>query len=309
MKNNRLSGIGPFIILVSLFIAAACSKSKEEPVVVPVENASVSLNVMVVSEAPGFVAPTPVYSPSQTITGNPTITKGQPISATATYNGSTVSFVTETPYVPAGCHIDLNGIITIPYNAGGYTTVLEESQIEETVVLRMLQAAAAGENLPTAEVQFDGETFTVPMLENAGEDILTDSFTYTSYSGARARGYEVLNDDFRSSVQLWYKNLDTSLIKTEQMVHFSVSAWSLYNVLSTTRVITTMYNVVAIPDDGRNYPDLANPVVGYIFVDQIAVSWAVCELPHPDYADNYNPGHGHGVIQGTNAGGGLVEAE
>ncbi|MBQ9661064.1 MAG: hypothetical protein IJV37_07390 [Bacteroidales bacterium] len=309
-----------FFSLIALVGVFAACQPENLTTAFQVANATATLNVTVVSAAPGFSP----YVTSTMIKGNPTIAKNSKISVSETVNRETYTYETETPLVLAGGSVVLTGILTIPYNVAGYTIDVVEAESESEFAYFMLGEAAHGHGYGVEqEIEFeDGETYTIPMLENANDYVLCDTFKYDVTTG-----YEY-GDDFElvgaGKTDEWMANAATSIAElaeaasgtetTTETVDFKVSAWALYNVFNVQKFTTTTKNIVAIPDEG--YPDLPeNNVIGkfsitgceYNLVDPV-------EVAHPDHASHYvapedGHYHGHGHGDGGNAGGGLVEAE
>lgn len=309
MFNIYFKEMKKFFSLIALVGVFAACNPEDLTTAFSVAPATATLNVTVVSATPGFVAPTPTYSPSQTITGTPTIAAGTAMSASATYGGVTGTYSTTTPLVLAGASINLNGVINIPYDNGKYVISTEVAGVNPTVVVNQLKEAAHGHG--TAEkypVEVDGVTYEVSLLENANEFFLCDSFAYSTYTGTEVVSYKVNEDDFAADVVLLAAAFDGTIEEKVETVPFTVSAWALYNVVNPVATVETTFNVIATPSSSET-PALANPVVGQIVIKTVDSAYLVWEQAHPNHAAHYEPTHGVGHGDGSNAGGGLVEAE
>jgi hypothetical protein len=251
---------------------------------------------------------------TQAIEGNPAIEAGT-VTVTASYNGATQSETISFAKVFAGAQTHLTATVMLPYNAGGYTIKAEAVEpAEEDVELYVLKAALSHGTEPYS-VTYDDNTYSVPMVENATELVLSDSYSYESYSGYEvAAPLTVTNSDFEDACGRIFDAVQVlaGITPKAETLDFSVSAWSLYNVINPVVTTTTTYNLIATPNAGSNNPTLPNGgVVGNYKLSKKEATAGAVEMAHPSHASHYVEGHGtgHGHGDNNNAGGGLVEAE
>ena len=312
-----------FISLIALVGVFAACEPENLQTAFNVGNATATINVTVVSAAPGFdqSAAQVTYAWSnggttQSIEGNPSIAAGT-VTVTATFEGAKASETISFPQIFAGMDAVFTATVFIPYNAGGYTLSLEKGETETFTTVYGIEAAAHGHGYKTAQtVEFNGKNYTVWMMENASEFILEDSYTWTSYEGFETYDFEVLNDDFSIEATLVYAAIASKegIDEKDNKYEFSVGAWSLYNVINPEIETTTTYYVIATPDEGSNNPEI--PAVASFDVYQISSACGAVEIAHPDHASHYVPHTGHYTHDGhaihgnnNNAGGGIIDAE
>ena len=301
-----------FFSLIALVGVFAACNPEDMTTAFQVAPAEVTLHATAVCAEPGFTGASISYSPSQTVTGNPVLAAGS-ITATATYNGASGSSTVDYPAILAGGTADLNTVVFIPYTPGDsdYTFEVKEAGSESKPQVFMLPAAAHGAGEKYV-VEVGGEEYEVPMLENANEFVLSDSYSYTTYEGAElvAGSNKVFNDDFADTAKKYFDDAASKEIKeTKVTKDFTVSAWALYNVIQPVVTTVTTYNIIATPKAGANTPELADPVIASFQMKTVDGGAQYVEMAHPDHASHYEAGHGHGHGDGSNAGGGLVEAE
>ena len=312
-----------FISLIALVGVFAACEPENLQTAFNVGNATATINVTVVSAAPGFdqSAAQVTYAWSnggttQSIEGNPSIAAGT-VTVTATYEGSTASETVSFPQIFAGMDAVLSATVFLPYNAGGYTLTFEPGDVKTVTTVYGIEASAHGHGYKAAQtVTFDGEKYKVYMMENASEFILEDSYTWTSYKGYETSDFKVLNEDFSVEAALAYAAvaMGEGIDKKDNKFEFSVGAWSLYNVINPEVKTYTTYNIVAIPDEGSNNPEI--PAVATFVVCEISSACGSVEMAHPDHASHYIPHAGHYTHDGhalhgnnNNAGGGIISAE
>ncbi len=250
-----------------------------------------------------------------TLVGTPVLTNGT-ATITATYEGASNSVKVDYPTMLAGAVGNITTDVFIPYNSGEYEISVEEAEAESEYTVKMLQEAAHGHGVATKTVEFDDEEYEIPMLENANEFVLNDSYKFVTYEGTDLQGEpKILNKDFADDVNGIALLYDEGITEKEETKPFSVSAWAIYNVLNVVEEVKTVYNVVATPKAGANVPELPeNGVVGTFTAVKKNSAAQVFEFAHPNHASHYvapedGHYHGHGHGDGNNAGGGLVIAE
>ena len=312
MFNIYFKEMKKFFSLIALVGVFAACNPEDMTTAFQVAPAEVTLNATAVCAEPGYTGASISYSPAQTVTGTPVLSAGS-ITATATYNGATGTSTVDYPMILAGGSATLNTVVFIPYTPGDsdYEFTVEEADSEATPQVFMLANAAHGHGTADSFVVTVGdEEYEVPMLENANEFVLLDSYSYTEYEGAEFVDGEVYNDDFADTAKKFFDDAATKEIKeTKVTKDFSVSAWALYNVIQPVVTTVTSYNIVATPKAGANTPALADPVIASFKMKTVDGGAQFVEMAHPDHVSHYEAGHGHGHGSGSNAGGGLVEAE
>jgi hypothetical protein len=284
--------------------------------------------VTVISAAPDFdekdATVTAVWSTGETTTGlsssivgNPSISAGS-VKVTASWNGASESVTVSFPQIYAGMDLVLTATVFLPYNAGGYTLVAKAGTPVKTTEVYGLQAAAHKHGYSKAqEVEFEGVTYKVWMLENASEFLLEDTYTYATYDGfAVKEKLKVLNNDFKAGAEDIYAaaTKNAGIKKGYKSYEFVVSAWSLYNVINPEITTVTPYTIEAQPLLGSNNPTI--PEVATFSLYSITYGKGKVEMAHPDHASHYEKGHGHYTHDGhylhgdnNNAGGGIITAE
>ena len=306
-----------FISLIALVGVFAACEPEDLTTAFSVAPAKLTITATAKSLAPGFSEGAVTWNPSKTVelTGTPVLAAGS-TTITATYAGASNSVNVAYPQLLAGATGNITTDVFIPYNSGEYEISVEEAEAESEYTVKMLQEAAHGHGVATKTVEFDDEEYKIPMLENANEFVLNDSFKYVTYEGTDLQGEpKILNDDFADDVTGIALLYDEGITEKEETKPFSVSAWAIYNVLNVVEEVSTVYNVVATPKAGANVPELPeNGVVGTFTAVKKNSAFQVFEFAHPDHASHYvapedGHYHGHGHGDGNNAGGGLVIAE
>ena len=314
-----------FFSLIALVGVFAACQPEELQTAFSVGNAKADITVTVVCAAEGFSqsAATVTYSWSaggntQAIEGNPAINAGT-VTVTASYQGASASETVSYPKLFAGSETHLTATVMIPYNAGEYTLEAVKAGEEELdPEVYVLQGSIDHGTATAYDVEFDGKSYSVPMVENATELVLTDSYSYKSFSGFEVNeALKVTNDDFDADCKILYDAAvaTAGITEKDEKLEFCVSAWALYNVINPVITTVTTYNIVATPNG--NNPALPNGgVVGTFKLEEKASSAGAVELAHPDHASHYQEpenghyyGNGHGHGSNNNAGGGLLEAE
>ncbi len=310
-----------FFSLIALVGVFAACQPEDLQTAFSVGNATADIAVTVVCAADGFTpgAAQVTYAWSngattQAIEGNPAIEAGT-VTVTASYNGATQSETISFAKVFAGAQTHLTATVMLPYNAGGYTIKAEAVEpAEEDVELYVLKAALS-HGTEAYSVEYEGKTYSVPMVENATDMILSDSYSYKSFAGFEiAEDLKVTNNDFEDGCKVVFDAATAAagITEKDETLKFDVSAWSLYNVINPVVTTTTTYNLVATPAAGSNNPTLPNGgVVGTFKLAKKSSAAGAVEMAHPSHASHYVEGHGtgHGHGDNNNAGGGLVEAE
>ncbi len=316
MFNIYFKEMKKFFSLIALVGVFAACNPEDLTTYFTVTPATVTLTANALCAAPGFSESDATYTPSkvQTVSGTeaaPSIAPGQ-FTVSASYGG--VSSPTETvayPRILGGANASLSVNLTIPYSVSGYTISIEKAESESEYTWKCLPAAAHGHGIATQTVEYEGEEYEIPMLENANEFTLTDTYTFVSYAGSEVvpGSKKILKDDFAAHVDNAWDNASANeIVETEIEKEFTVSAWAIYNVLGVIETVTETYNVVATPD--ANNPSLEDGgVVGSFQVRTKNSGSQFFEFAHPDHASHYEAGHGHGHGNGSNAGGGLVEQD
>jgi len=321
MFNIYFKEMKKFFSLIALVGVFAACNPEDLTTYFTVTPATVTLHATAVCAAPGFTEGDATFNPSQdqSLTGNPSIPAGQ-FSVSASYKDwksqtQTIAY----PQVLGGANLNLNVVLTIPFNLGGYEYTVEEADVETNYVPKYLEAAAHGHGITTKEVTFKNDffkvpeqTFEIPMLENANEFILLDSYEDVTYTGAEAveGSLEILNDDFTEAVNLAWNSVAAQTIEKHVAAKdIKVSAWAIYNVLGVDEEVITTYNIIATPTAGSDAPALSDPIVGSYKLRVLNSGSMYFEFEHPNHAGHYHAGHGHGHGNGSNAGGGLVDAE
>lgn len=144
-------------------------------------------------------------------------------------------------------------------------------------------------------------------VENASDYVLVDSATYNDNEGQEVTGDIVCAWEGYAKIVNDFADLIGVITSTSEKIDFSVSAWSLYNVFYVENDVWALVEVIARPRG--LFPALRDEVIGKFYVRSVHGSVQYEEHAHPDHADKYNPGQGHGVKNGPNAGGGLVQPE
>ena len=306
-----------FFSLIALVGVFAACQPEDLTTAFSVSPAKLTITATAKSLAPGFSEGAVTWNPSKTVelTGTPVLAAGS-TTITATYAGASNSVNVAYPQLLAGATGNITTDVFIPYNSGEYEVSVKEAEAESEYTVKMLQEAAHGHGVATKTVEFDDEEYKIPMLENANEFVLNDSFKYVTYEGTDLQGEpKILNDDFADDVTGIALLYDEGITEKEETKPFSVSAWAIYNVLNVVEEVSTVYNVVATPKAGANVPELPeNGVVGTFTAVKKNSAFQVFEFAHPNHASHYvapedGHYHGHGHGDGNNAGGGLVVAE
>lgn len=305
-----------FFSLIALVGVFAACNPEDLTTYFTVTPATVTLTANAVSAAPDFDANAVTYTPSQvqTVSGTeatPSIAPGQ-FTVSASYNGATSETQTVAyPRVLGGANLALQVTLTIPYNAGDYTVEIKKAESKSETKVFCLPAAAHGHGYATQTVEYDGVEYEIPMLENANEFTLLDTYTFSKFEGLEpvAGSKVIANDDFAEYVNnAWANIADEKIVETPETKKLEISAWALYNVLGVIETVETTYNVVATPNG--NAPALPNDgVVGSYKIRTKNSGSQTFEVAHPDHASHYEAGHGNGHGNGSNAGGGLVEQD
>jgi len=315
-----------FISLIALVGVFAACEPENLQTAYTVANATATINVTVVSAAPGFdeKAAQVTYAWSnggttETIEGNPSIAAGS-VTVTATYAGSTATETLSFPQIFAGMNAHFTATLFIPYNSGDYTLSVKTDKTSQAIEVYGLQAAAHGHGYAKMqEVEVGGMKFNVKMMENASEFILEDSYTFETFKGiALAKSLSIKNDDFKDAATNVYnafvKANITGIVPTKHEYGFAVGAWSLYNVVNPVITTTADMVIVAAAKDGSN-----NPMIPEVATFAIKMKSSLCtavEKAHPDHASHYVPHSGNYTHDGhaihgdnNNAGGGIITAE
>ena len=316
MFNIYFKEMKKFFSLIALVGVFAACNPEDLTTYFTVTPATVTLTANAVSAAPGFSESAVTYTPSkvQTVSGTettPSIAPGQ-FTVSASYEGANSETQTVAyPRVLGGADLKLNVTLTIPYSIPGYKIEIVKAESESELTWKCLEAAAHGHGVTTKTVEYDGEEYEIPMLENANEFTLTDTYKVESYTGQElVPGSKVIaNEDFAEYVEHAWDNASADKIeKTVVEKEFTVSAWAIYNVLGVIETVTDTYEVVATPD--ANTPALPDGgVVGSFQIRKKNSGSQFFEFAHPNHASHYEAGHGHGHGNGSNAGGGLVEQD
>ena len=311
-----------FFSLIALVGVFAACQPEDLRTAFSAANATADVAVTVVCAADGFTqgaaAITYAWSngaSTQAIEGNPYLNAGT-VTVTATYNGATASETVSFPRLLAGSQTHLTATVMLPYNAGGYEIKAEPVEpAEEETELYVLKASLSHGTAEKYSVEYEGKTYSVPMVENATEMVLSDKYSYKSYSGYEvAAPLTVTNSDFEDACGRIFDAAQVlaGITPKAETLDFTVSAWSLYNVINPVVTTTTTYNLIATPNAGSNNPTLPNGgVVGNFKLSSKKATAGAVERAHPDHASHYEEGHGtgHGHGSNNNAGGGIVEAE
>ena len=176
-----------------------------------------------------------------------------------------------------------------------YTIELKGGTPTETVITLWLAAANYSYN--------DGM-----WVENASEYIISDSASWNIYDGCELAGTYVKEAAFEEIVNEAAKAFDGPFSVSTKTYPFKASAWSIYNIIGHECERLTPYEVIATPIGDAPVVG-ENGVVGTFVVKTMASDFQYMENAHPEYASRYICGEGSGEKQGSNAGGGLVEAE
>ncbi len=249
------------------------------------------------------------------ITGNPAIAKGSQVMH-ASYGGVTGDVTVEYPSIVADTDpITITaGDIWLPGTKNNYKfEVKEGAKVEDTQEFGLLSAENSG-------ISHNDSMW----LENANEYILIDTYTYKEYSGSAVvpGSVKYIDDFFKKEIdELVAAKSGDEITFVEKEGTVKVSAWSLYNVINKVTTTTTTMQVIATPDPaGSAAIPGNNGVIATFDVESIVAIPEKVEIAHPSHASHYvEPvGHeeatGNGVHHGThgdgsNAGGGFVEAE
>ena len=239
MFNIYFKEMKKFFSLIALVGVFAACNPEDLTTYFTVTPATVTLTANAVSAAPGFSESAVTYTPSkvQTVSGTestPSIAPGQ-FTVSASYEGATSETQTVAyPRVLGGATLNLNVTLTIPYSIPGYEISIVKTESESEYTWMCLEAAAHGHGITTKTVEYDGEEYEIPMLENANEFSLTDTYTFVSYTGSEVvpDSKVIVNPDFTEYVDhAWDNAAANEIVETEEEKEFTVSAWAIYNVL------------------------------------------------------------------------------
>ena len=328
MFNIYFKEMKKFFSLIALVGVFAACEPENLQTAFNVADATATVNEKVVCFAPDFdeseVTVTYDWSvggSTKSIKGNPAIEAGT-VTVTATYAGATASTTVSYPKIFAGMDAVLNATIFLPYNAGGYELSVEYDydNAVDNIKIYGLQASEHGHSYAaTQKISVWGEEYEVYMMQNATEFLLEDSYTYEEFSGYDVHEFEVLNPDFADGSFLAYME---EVIDGEggfdwevKSYEFTVSAWSLYNVINPVNFWQLPCYVVATPVEGSGNPEFDSPVASFVITEPVSYCLKY-EVAHPDHASHYHAGHGHYTHDGhalhgdnNNAGGGIITAE
>ena len=215
----------------------------------------------------------------------------------------------DVPAARPGAVAEYNVYVTIPFIRDGYE--FKHVKVSETVTPKhQLLGASLHGHAFDGLYSFEDLDIEIPMLENANDYILVDSYSYDTYTGLELVS-STLNTKLYDEADL---GIDFPGIKeTPKKVEFKVSAWALYNVVNVITETETTYNVVATPLDPA-LPNLGVNGDGIVAVYTVLMKDSATQLyetAHPNHASHYQHGHGngHGHGENSNAGGGLWDAE
>ena len=318
MFNIYFKEMKKFISLIALVGVFTACNLEDLSTAFRVDPAVVTITASAQSAAPGFSESKVTWDPSKVVTisgtaTNPVVEKGT-VTIKATYATASASETVNYPTVYAGGTADLACVITIPYNAGDYTVTTADVPGEPAYEVEMLPAAAKGHGFAEYAVTVYGKSFTIPMLANDNEYSLVVPVEYQSYAEG---GYQV-NDDLNVTnpdFQVHAESLHASavaaapgIVATAVAKDQTFSAWSMFNFVNVIKTTNTTVNVIATPNG--NAPALPNNGIVATFTKTTVESLAQpVEAAHPSHASHYEPGHGTGHGDGSNAGGGLVPAD
>ena len=324
MFNIYFKEMKKFISLFALVGVFAACEPENLQTAFNVPNATAKVNVTVLSAAPGFAQKdatiTYAWSTGETtesITGTPSIPEGS-VTVTATWHGSTASTIVKFPQIYAGMNFELAATVFLPYNVGGYELSVKEGTPVTKTEVYGLQVAAEHHGYATPQtVEYDGKTYDVYMAENASEYILEDTYGWISFDGYEiAAPLSDVNTEFEDAIAVIYAAYvaGAGYEETPQTHHFTVGAWSLYNVINPVITVTTPCTIEATPLLGSQ-----NPTVGTVAKFSLETKSAGAghvEMAHPDHASHYVYHSGHLTPDGhylhgdnNNAGGGIISAE
>lgn len=208
--------------------------------------------------------------------------------------------------------------IAVPFNAKDYTFVAKLNKAETDALVpeykvTMLKAAAHNHGVVGSyNFYFDGEKYVIPMLANANDFILLDTFTYDSYDGIEAEGVKLENTDYEDEFNAVVKQYCTGLtVEEAKEGNITVSAWAMYNHVAVVKTTKKVFDVYAIPTDETTHALPNEGLIGSFRAVEMRTFCGPVEAALPGHESHYQHGHGngHGHGENSNAGGGLIEAE
>ncbi|MCR4860582.1 MAG: DUF3869 domain-containing protein [Bacteroidales bacterium] len=292
-----------FFSLIALVGAFAACQPEKLTTAFEVGNATATITVKVIDVLTGTdVTSSATISSATTLTGTPALAE-QDYTVSATYKEGTGSATIHINALKAGGRAAYTAIIPVGGTYGDYTFSVKVTPTGTESVPMWLKAT----HTSGYTYSHNGHDL---WLENASEFILEDSYSFPIWEGSEVVGEpQVYEETFADAVNNLVDTYNTGIVKTgDETVDFQVSAWALYNVFGNENTNSYTAELVATPTGNARVVG-NNGVVGSVdFITKVTEA-AKEEIAHPDYASHYIYGHGTGYKEGTNAGGGIVEAE
>lgn len=307
MKNKFFSGLSAKLALATVALAAltftSCDKEPfNTQIIFNPAKVIITPNVQYVDMASGTAkdvtsSATITFSGSTSTgiiegtTTNPSIAAGS-VNITATYNGLTGSTTVATPALQTG-------VVTFTP-----TIFIIKSDV---YVLGAPTKIADGETV-TLELEAEGETASHDgrYIENVSEYFLPIKVKYPIKNYRVQEGEpEIIDTEDPASVKAMIQRIVNGLTKdgvTYQEEEFQVSAWARWTATVTQASATYEYPLYRVAEDGTQ------TLVGkFVMKESTFNKLEPKEEPHPSHAAHYI--HGHGQPGGTQAGGGIINAD
>jgi hypothetical protein len=306
MKNKFFSGLSAKLALATVALAAltftSCDKEPfNTQIIFNPAKVIITPNVQYVDMASGTAkdvtsSATITFSGSTSTgiiegtTTNPSIAAGS-VNITATYNGLTGSTTVATPALQTG-------VVTITP-----TIFIIKSDV---YVLGAPTKIADGET-ETLELEANESAFhDGRYIENASEYFMPIKVKYPIKNYRVQEGdAEIIDKEDPAGVKAMIQRIVNGLTKdgvTYQEEELLVSAWAIWTATVTQSSAIYEYPLYRVAEDGTQ------TLVGkFVMKESTFSKLDPKEEPHPSHAAHYI--YGHGQKGGTNAGGGIINAD
>lgn len=306
MKNKFFSGLSAKLALATVALAAltftSCDKEPfNTQIIFNPAKVIITPNVQYVDMASGTAkdvtsSATITFSGSTSTgiiegtTTNPSIAAGS-VNITATYNGLTGSTTVATPALQTGVVTFTPTIFIIKsdvYVLGAPTKIADGET--ETLELEANESAF-----------HDGR-----YIENASEYFMPIKVKYPIKNYRVQEGdAEIIDTEDPAGVKAMIQRIVNGLTKdgvTYQEEELLVSAWAIWTATVTQSSAIYEYPLYRVAEDGTQ------KLVGkFVMKESTFSELKPNEEPHPSHAAHYI--YGHGQKGGTNAGGGIINAD
>lgn len=306
MKNKFFSGLSAKLALATVALAAltftSCDKEPfNTQIIFNPAKVIITPNVQYVDMASGTAkdvtsSATITFSGSTSTgiiegtTTNPSIAAGS-VNITATYNGLTGSTTVATPALQTGVVTFTPTIFIIKsdvYVLGAPTKIADGET--ETLELEANESAF-----------HDGR-----YIENASEYFMPIKVKYPIKNYRVQEGdAEIIDTEDPAGVKAMIQRIVNGLTKdgvTYQEEELLVSAWAIWTATVTQSSAIYEYPLYRVAEDGTQ------KLVGkFVMKESTFSELKPNEVPHPSHAAHYI--YGHGQKGGTNAGGGIINAD